>query len=86
MVDGSGGGFQRLLSPNQTTVMVVLLLGLWLLLGCGNYKRFLQKLSSSHVKAVFYIWKHRISLQSLKISREKSLYGFYFHFLKIHAY
>ena len=28
---------QRLLSLNPTTVMVVLLLGLWLLLGCDNY-------------------------------------------------
>ena len=27
---------QRLLSLNPTTVMVVLLLGLWLLLGCDN--------------------------------------------------
>ena len=31
-----GGGSQRLLSPNPTTVMVVLLLGLWRLLGCDN--------------------------------------------------
>ena len=31
-----GGGSQRLLSLNPTTVMVVLLLGLWLLLGCDN--------------------------------------------------
>ena len=30
------GGSQRLLSLNPTTVMVVLLLGLWLLLGCDN--------------------------------------------------
>ena len=29
---------QRLLSLNPTTVMVVLLLGLWLLLGCDNKK------------------------------------------------
>ena len=28
--------FPRLLSLNPTTVMVVLLLGLWLLLGCDN--------------------------------------------------
>ena len=33
------GGSQRLLSLNPTTVMVVLLLGLWLLLGCDNYHR-----------------------------------------------
>ena len=32
-----GGGSQRLLCLNPTTVMVVLLLGLWLLLGCDNY-------------------------------------------------
>ena len=31
-----GGGSQRLLSPNPTTVLVVLLLGLWLLFGCDN--------------------------------------------------
>ena len=31
-----GGGSQRLLSINPTTVIVVLLLGLWLLLGCDN--------------------------------------------------
>ena len=31
-----GGGSQRLLSLNPTTVMAVLLLGLWLLLGCDN--------------------------------------------------
>ena len=30
------GGSQRLLSLNPTTVLVVLLLGLWLLLGCDN--------------------------------------------------
>ena len=33
-----GGGSQRLLSLNPTKVMVVLLLGLWLLLGCDNMK------------------------------------------------
>ena len=33
---GGGGCSQRLLSLNPTTVMVVLLLGLWLLLGCDN--------------------------------------------------
>ena len=33
---GGGGGSQRLLSFNPTKVMVVLLLGLWLLLGCEN--------------------------------------------------
>ena len=31
---------QRLLSLNPTTVMVVLLLGLWLLLGCDNKVSF----------------------------------------------
>ena len=35
---GGGGGFQRLLSLNPITVMVILLLGLWLLLGCDNYE------------------------------------------------
>ena len=34
-----GGGSQRLLSLNPTTVMVVLLLGLWLLLGCDNLQK-----------------------------------------------
>ena len=33
-----GGGSQRLLSLNPSTVTVVLLLGLWLLLGCDNKK------------------------------------------------
>ena len=31
-----GGGSQRLLSLNPTTALVVLLLGLWMLLGCDN--------------------------------------------------
>ena len=31
-----GGGSQQLLSLNPTTVMVILLLGLWFLLGCDN--------------------------------------------------
>ena len=35
-----GGCFQRLLCLNPTTVMVVLLLGLWLLLGCDNSINF----------------------------------------------
>ena len=35
-----GGGSQRLLCLNPTTVMVVLLLGLWLLLGC-DYIQYL---------------------------------------------
>ena len=34
------GGFKRLLNP--TTVMVVLLLGLWLLLGCDNIEKCLN--------------------------------------------
>ena len=33
------GGSQRLLSLNPTTVMVVLVLGLWLLLGCDKNVR-----------------------------------------------
>ena len=33
------GGCQRLHCLNPTTVSVVLLLGLWLLLGCDNYKK-----------------------------------------------
>ena len=33
---GGGGGSQRLLSLIPTTVKVVLLLGLWLLMGCDN--------------------------------------------------
>ena len=33
---GGDGGSQRLLCLNPTTVMVVLLLGLWLLLGCDK--------------------------------------------------
>ena len=38
VVVGGGGCSQRLLCLNPTTVMVVLLLGLWLLLGCDNYQ------------------------------------------------
>ena len=46
---GGGGGSQRLLSLNPTTVLVVLLLGLWLLLGCDNsyYKGIVLKNSKS---------------------------------------
>ena len=36
-----GGGSQLLLSINPTTVLVVLLLELWLLLGCDNMKNSL---------------------------------------------
>ena len=42
-VDGS----QQLLSLNPTTVIVVLLLGLWLLLGCDNIDLF--KLLKIHI-------------------------------------
>ena len=37
-VYSGGGGFKRLLSPNPTTVLAVLLLWLWLLLSGDNYK------------------------------------------------
>ena len=40
VVVGSGGGSQRLLCLNPTTVMVVLFLGLWLFLGCDNILMF----------------------------------------------
>ena len=43
---GGGGGSQRLLCLNPTTVMVVLLLGLWLLLGCDNTNREYSNLHS----------------------------------------
>ena len=46
-----GGGSQRLLCLNPTTVMVVLLLGLWLLLGCDN-------ISIIYLKYHFYITKY----------------------------
>ena len=41
MVNGGGwavvcGGFQGLVSPNPTAVLVALLLGLWLSLSCNN--------------------------------------------------
>ena len=36
VVLSDSGGSQRLLCLNPNTVMVVLLLGLWLLLGCNN--------------------------------------------------
>ena len=39
VVVGVGDGTQRLLRLNPTTVMVVLLLVLWLLLGCDNKLR-----------------------------------------------
>ena len=35
---GDGCGSKQLLSLNPTAVLVVLLLGLWLLLGCDNCK------------------------------------------------
>ena len=35
---GDGCGSKQLLSLNPTAVMIVLLLGLWLLLGCDNIK------------------------------------------------
>ena len=51
---GGGGGSgwvvvvsQQLLSLNPTTVMVVLLLGLWLLLGCDNIPRDVVYISNS---------------------------------------
>ena len=37
---GGGGGSQRLLSLNPITVMAVLLLEFWLLLGCDNFSNF----------------------------------------------
>ena len=36
VVSGVGGGSQRLVSLNPTTMLVVLFLELWLLLGCDN--------------------------------------------------
>ena len=38
-----GGGSQRLLSLNPTTVLVVLLLGIWFLLGCDNMEDFMSE-------------------------------------------
>ena len=35
-----GGCSQQLLCFNPSTVMVVLLLGLWLLMGCDNYPNY----------------------------------------------
>ena len=40
------GGSQRLLCLNPNTVLVVLLLGLWLLLGCHNYSILRLKCTS----------------------------------------
>ena len=40
---GGGGGSEQLLSLNPATVMVVLLLGLWLLLGCDNSNIFSRR-------------------------------------------
>ena len=50
------GGFQSLLSINPTTFMDVLLLGLWLLLGCDNIKyRFQVSISSFNIKFQFQV-------------------------------
>ena len=47
---------QRLLSLNPTTVMVVLLLGLWLLLGCDKNQGVYNKKSlNSEVQLLFYL-------------------------------
>ena len=47
---GGSGGSQRLLSLNPTTVTVVLLLGLWLLLGCDKTVKNVKHL----VKITFF--------------------------------
>ena len=44
------GGIQLLLSLNPTRVMVVLLLGLWLLLGWGHFLLFLG------INGLFWCW------------------------------
>ena len=44
-----GGGYQQLLSLNPTTVFVVLLLGLWLLLGCDNIEVCKQTIKNCEV-------------------------------------
>ena len=49
------GGSQRLLSLNPTTVMVVLLLGLWLLLGCDNYLCVHQNILNSSIILYFVV-------------------------------
>ena len=54
MVGGGGGGYsQRLLSLNPTIVQVVLLLGLWLLLGCDNYD--IQALAGESDTKIFHL-------------------------------
>ena len=58
MVGVGGGGWwysQRLLSLNPTTVMVVLLLGLWLLLGCDNDQGRCTGLCSCSLEEEFMI-------------------------------
>ena len=51
MGGGCGVGCsRRLLSPNPTTVLVFLLLGLWLLLGCDNIITFNKSRVSTEVK------------------------------------
>ena len=57
-----GGGSQRLLCLNPTTVMVVLLLGLWLLLGCDNKAKVLNRKSQNFVDAASVFHKIYISL------------------------
>ena len=55
-----GGDSQRLLCLNPTTVMVVLLLRLWLLLGCDNMDKLPQvnTFVSIHIEVKEYICNH----------------------------
>ena len=52
-----GGCSQRLLSLNTTTVMVVLLLELWLLLGCENK---IATVRQSNLKSMLLGWVKKI--------------------------
>ena len=83
------GGSQRLFSPSWTTVMVVLLFGLWIYLGCDNIAFFFNLVQysfraantvSGACYALFFIHADQIKInvwnQSLPtINRNSGKYG-----------
>ena len=67
------GGSQRLLSLNPTTVIVVLLLGLWLLLGCDKKaKDKKQKGKTENQKAESKKQKAKTKNQKPKTKNQKA--------------
>ena len=63
MVVGVGRGSQRLLSLNLTTVMVVLLFGLWLLLGCEEPINYVI-----HILLSYFVYIHIVDQNKLWLS------------------